>query len=642
MCGIAGICLFAPHVSRQDLPARLTAMADAMFHRGPDDGGTYVSPDGRLGLASRRLAIRDLSPAGHMPMHNGAETVWIAYNGEVYNTDELRPELEKLGYVFRSGSDTEVILHGYEAWGEGVVERLRGMFAFAVVDLRAGPTRARFFMARDRLGIKPLFYSAQRDSLLFASELKALTASGSISRAIDPACVVGYLLAGSAPTPHTFYRDVRALEPGCSLVLDLGEQHPQPRVTRYWSFPTDSRETASYEEAVEEVREAVREAVRIRLVSDVPLGAFLSGGVDSSAVLALMRQATSGTIRTCSMVFEEQEFTEAPYARAMAELAGAEHFERVVTAADVKGELDRILWAMDQPTNDGVNSYFVSQTARQAGLTVALSGLGGDELFGGYRNTFDAIPRMVRQLSLIQRVPLGAPVTREISKLLPNRMYWAKARAALSRPACPATAYLARRGLFAPAEARSLVTSEVWEEAAKTYRPFEHFVGRSGRGESNGSLFAWISRAEIANYTHDQLLRDTDAMSMAHSLEVRVPLLDHRLVETVLRLPERYKVRPTADGAARRVKPLLVDAVGEGIAPVIRERTDKQGFTFPFAVWMQKELAPQVRELLLSPAGGILNRDAAEGVWKAFQEGQVHWSRAWSLVALTGWLSRHP
>lgn len=404
MCGIAGL-VYSQNTDAPDLAPLLKAMANAMRHRGPDDEGFYVAPSNRVGFANRRLAIRDLSPAGHMPMSNAAGTITITYNGEVYNADELRAELEQHGHRFRSTSDTEVILLGYEQWGSGIVARLRGMFAFAICDHRAAQGGSpKVLIARDHLGIKPIYYWNAGGMFAFASELKTLFAARVVPREIDPSGLVGYLLTGSVPNPLTLYQNVRALEPSTFLVIEpSGEITVQP--TTYWTLPIGTLPVASVDAAAEQCHALMAEAVRIRLVSDVPLGAFLSGGLDSSSVVALMRQATNGAIRTCSMVFEEAEFSEAPYARAVAEAVSAEHFERVITFQDVKREFENILTALDQPSVDGVNTYFVSQTARQAGLTVALSGLGGDELFGGYPNTFGSVPRIQRTLVLAQSVP---------------------------------------------------------------------------------------------------------------------------------------------------------------------------------------------------------------------------------------------
>ncbi|HYP39560.1 MAG TPA: asparagine synthase (glutamine-hydrolyzing) [Chloroflexia bacterium] len=629
MCGIAGIVL-RPNASLPDLAERLEMMAQAMAHRGPDDQGIYVAPGGRAGLANRRLAIRDLSPAGHMPMGNSSESLQITYNGEIYNAQELRAELEGLGYQFRSNSDTEVILHGYAVWGAGIVHKLRGMFAFAILDRAADAQEGRLFIARDRLGIKPLYYAAISQAFVFASELKALLASGLMGREINPAGLAGYLMLGSVPNPLTIYRDARALEPGCTLTVEPGSA---PTIRRYWSLPKGEAEQISTGEAVERVRALLEEAVRIRLVSDVPLGAFLSGGLDSSAVVALMRKATDGPIRTCSMVFEEAEYSEAPYARAMAEAVGAEHYERIVTAEDVAGEMDRIMWAMDQPTIDGVNTYFVSQTAREAGLTVALSGLGGDELFGGYESTFRGVPQMLKALRITRAVPGGGALARSAIGLLPDRERWGRVEDALLRPPSLASAYMARRGLFSPSEVKTLLAPDVWQEAVEAFNPTRHIGKRAGgnrQGTAGDGVFAWVSRAELSTYTHHQLLRDTDVMSMAHSLEVRVPLLDHILVETVLRLPTSVKVNGVGP------KSLLLKAMGEDLPEVVRARRAKQGFTFPFDRWLRGPLRGFINEGN-GRGNPMLRAEAVKGVQGAFRQGKVHWSRPWALAVLRAW-----
>ena len=624
MCGIAGIRL-SPSASVPDLAARLAAMAQAMRHRGPDDQGVFVAADGRAGLANRRLAIRDLSPAGHMPMAGASGAVHITYNGEIYNTGELRAELARAGHRFRSTSDTEVILAGYLAWGVAVVTRLRGMFAFAIHDGRSG----RLLLARDRLGVKPLVYAAGATGLVFASEVRALLASGLITAEIDPAGLTGYLLLGSVPSPGTARRAVRALPPATYAVIEADRPDQVTPVT-YWQLPAGIGPPLPLTEAVELVQERLLDAVRVRLVSDVPLGAFLSGGLDSSSVVALMRAATDGVIRTCSMVFAEAAYSEEPYARAVAEAVGAEHFARAVTAQDVLAEFDAILASLDQPSVDGVNSYFVSQTARQAGLTVALSGLGGDELFGGYPNTFQEAPRVYRALRLVQAIPGAAGAARATLRRLPDAPRWARLADALARPASPAAAYLTRRGLFAPSEVQALVLPDLWQAAAGQFDPVAHVAQAAGPPEGGPSTMAWTSRAELRTYTQHQLLRDTDAMSMAHSLEVRVPLLDVPLVEAVLRLPDAVK-RDAGPGP----KPLLAAALGDRLPALVRERRDKQGFTFPFAPWLAGPLRPRSLEVLAAVKdAGWLQPAAVDQVVQDFDRGRIHWSRLWALVAL--------
>lgn len=617
MCGIAGI-LLAPNQEPIDLRGPLMAMQKAMVHRGPNDAGIYISSDNRAGLVNTRLAIRDLSPAGHMPMSNANGEVWITYNGEIYNADELRSLLECMGYNFRSHSDTEVILHGYEAWGKQVVERLRGMFAFAILDSRGG---RRLILARDRLGIKPLYYARVGGLFLFASELKALQASGLLSRKISPVGLVGYLMFGSVPNPWTIYTDILALPPASLLVWQNGDIE----VRSYWELPTESTESVTYEEAVEQVRFYLMDAIRSHLVSDVPIGAFLSGGLDSSAVVATMRKVTNGPIYTSTIIFREQEYNEATYARAMAERVGAEHYERLITPKDVWVELDKIFISMDQPTVDGVNTYFVSKTAREAGLTVALSGLGGDELFGGYPNTFRGIPLLMRALRLIERVPMAPQLAQNAIAWSGVDSRWIRVAAALCRPVSLPSLYLVRRGLFSPGEVRALVAPEIWHKAAAVFDPVQYIAQKAG---GSTHVFQWISRAELRTYTHNQLLRDTDVMSMAHSLEVRVPLLDHRFVEFVLRLPESVQL------VRRRPKALLEDALAADLPFVITKPRRKRGFSFPFPIWVRRDLAELLREGLIEMTEalkGLMNLD----YYRKFQEiNRHHWSRIWAMFVI--------
>ena len=633
MCGIAGIVVNPKHTAI-GLKEQLQAMAHAMVHRGPDDGGVWLMPNGQAGLATRRLAIRDLSPAGHMPMTTADGLITITYNGEIYNADELRMALEQAGCRFRSHSDTEVILLGYIVWGVQIVAKLRGMFAFAILDQR--PTIAHpdglLLLARDPLGVKTLYYARTGSHLIFASEIKAILASTLVGREISPAGLYGYLHLGSVPNPWTIYRDIQALEPATYCEIDL-RQPRQLVTTCYWQLPLkDSTPGLSREQAVELVRERLLDAVRVRLVSDVPLGAFLSGGLDSSAVVALMRQATSGTLRTCSMVFEEAAYSEAPYARAVAEHVGAEHHERVITADDLLREFDRIIEALDQPSVDGVNTYFVSKSAREAGLTVALSGLGGDELFAGYANTFRQVPHFYRAMRLVQALPMGKQVAQTIIQALPQPAQWRRVADNLAQPVTPASAYLTRRGLFSSKEVRQLLSPEMYAAGQHDLHLADYVRGRTGNSVNGSGKMStnWVSRTELRTYTHNQLLRDTDVMSMAHSLEVREPLLDVRLIESVLSLPERYLNR-----ASNQPKPLLNDAVGHLLPEIVRQRRDKKGFVFPFDVWMKGRLAQRVCQTLDAvEQTGWLQGGAAHGIFDAYQRGQMHWSRVWALASL--------
>jgi asparagine synthase (glutamine-hydrolysing) len=646
MCGIAGVFPLrgAAPAPVEELLAR---MLEAQRHRGPDDRGIWLLPGGEGGIGNCRLAIRDLSPAGHLPMGSEDGLVWITYNGELYNAQELRSELEP-GRTFRSSSDTEVVLAGYERWGAGVLPRLRGIFGLGIVDLHEGTPR--LLLARDPLGVKPLYYAEGPHGFAFASELKALRAAGYGDRGVCAEALTAYLMLGAVPNPMTMYRDVRALPPGSWMEVSDGAIGSP---VRYWRFPEavrndgedllgglgspgdglsarqDSSETGSAPQAVARVREALVDAVRAQLVSDVPLGAFLSGGVDSSAVVALMRLATGGTIRTCSIVFAEAEYSEDAYARAMAAAAGTEHFEWVVTASQVESELERVLSAMDQPTVDGVNTYFVAQTARQAGLTVALSGLGGDELFGGYDATFRGVPRLRRSLGMLAPVPGGRRMASAALGLSPRRRAWARASDALARPPSAASAYLARRGVFGEGEIARLVSPDL---RTTCFDAVAH-VGAIAGTEKTFAVrpFSWVSRAELGVYTHHQLLRDTDVMSMAHSLEVRVPLLDVRLVELVLSLPDTVKA------GWLQPKGLLLAALGDDLPASITAPRPKQGFVFPFDRWLRGPLRGPAEELL-DAAGrtGWLDAGEVRHVWELFLAGRVHWSRPWTLAVLGG------
>lgn len=625
MCGIAGIAT-GLRIEPGDLYGYLVSMRDTMYHRGPDDEGVFIAPHGDVGLANRRLAVQDLSPAGHMPMVSRNKNVAITYNGEIYNAGELRQELEKLGYVFRSSSDTEVILNGYEAWGGDVAGRLRGMFAYAICDLRGSETS--LLLARDRLGVKPLYYVEIGSTLLFASEVRALLASGLLSPSVSPAGLVGYLMLGSVPSPWTIYRHIKSLPPASCL-----EWRPTDwSIRRYWQF-SQARERVGGVSAKEQIKDTLAESVRIRLLSDVPLGAFLSGGLDSSAVVALMRKATNGTIRTCSLVFEDEEYNEGVYARAMADAVGADHYEKLVTASEIVASVPNIISAYDQPSVDGINTYLVSKTAREAGLTVALSGLGGDELFAGYPNTFGGIPRLIRLLNIVRRIPKSEQLA-GIAVRSPINDRWIKALESASRPVNAASAYLAIRGLFSPLYVQQLVHPDLWHEALSELDAIDYIdrnAGSSAASEgSSGSLMGWIRRAELSVYMHNQLLRDTDTMSMCHSLEVREPLLDVHLIEQIMCLPDSMLL-----GDGNGPKRLLVNCLGELLPPLVRERRDKKGFTLPFERWLRGPLSPYVNEarhdLRMSSA---LNSAALDALYRAYLEGRVHWSRLWAVVVL--------
>lgn len=448
MCAIAGV--FAYHYAANAVDAaELIRMRDHMAARGPDGKGAWIDADGRIGLAHRRLSIIDLTDAGAQPMASEDGSLIVTFNGEIYNHRELRAGLERRGRRFRTRSDTEVLLHLYADKGEAMVEDLRGMFAFAIHDV----ARERLLLARDPYGVKPAYYSDDGWTFRFASQVKALLAGGGVSNDPEPAGHVGFHLWGSVPEPFTLYRDIRALPAGATLVVDRLGAHEPRRYHRIAAVYRDAeRAQARLGEAQERVREALLDSVRHHLVADVPVGAFLSGGVDSGALLGLMRELGQGDIETVTIAFEEfagRPDDEAPLAAQVARIYGARHTKRIVTAREFEADLPRIMEAMDQPTIDGVNAWFVAKAARELGLKVAVTGIGGDELFGGY-SSFRDIPASVALLRAPAHIPgLGAALRLLAVKVARGHP---KAAGLLEYGGDYAGAYLLKRGLFMPFE----------------------------------------------------------------------------------------------------------------------------------------------------------------------------------------------
>lgn len=603
MCGIAGLVWHAAR-DAAETEARLECMRDTLRHRGPDDSGIHVSADRRVGLLNTRLAIRDLTPAAHMPMRNGDGTLCLTYNGEIFNAAELREELERAGYAFRSTGDTEVVLAGYQFWQEDVVGKLRGMFAFAIAD----STRQCIFMARDPLGIKPLYYAATDRAFVFGSELKALLASGLIARTIDRGAVAAFLQLGSVPAPLTMIAGVRALEPGHTATVEADQRI---RMRRYYSLPSPCAATVS----PQAVRNSLASAVESHLAADVAVGAFLSGGLDSSAVVALAAQFTPQLV-TCSVRFDASTPDESRFARAVAERFGTRHHEVHVSARDMVDGIAQVVAALDQPSIDGFNTYFISKAAAGIGLKVVLSGLGGDEIFGGYP-TFRGVPRVMRAVKSVRVAPRAA--ARAVTSLT-RADRWRKVAAAVRRPAAPESAYLTFRGLFTEEETAALSGGDGFDA--------HDYVARRAAGE--GDVADWVSRAELRSYTANQLLRDADVMSMAHSLELRVPLLDTDLVDAMLKVPAAQRL------SGKGLKPLLRAAVQDLLPQEVLSRREKQGFTFPMAEWLNSRTAAPLWEW----GGSILDTfdsSAMAEVAAGFRSGRTHWSRAWSLIVLNEW-----
>ena len=576
MCGIAGIHAYHYAANAVDR-AELTAIRDHMAARGPDGHGDWYAVDGRVGLAHRRLAIIDLSENGRQPMLSADGQLVVTFNGEIYNFAELRTELETNGHVFRTRSDTEVLLHLYAARGVEMVRVLRGMFAFALWDSRAQT----MLLARDPYGIKPLYYSDDGWTCRFASQVKALLAGGNISRDPEPAGEVGFYLFGSVPEPFTSYRAIRAVPAGTTIVIDrTGAQAPR----RYHSVAAEYCRDTDALPAVDlgaQARAALLDSVRAHLVADVPVGAFLSAGIDSSALVGLMRDAGAENIETVTVGFEEFRGThddETVLAAAVAKTYATRHTTRIVTRAEFEADLPRIMAAMDQPSIDGVNTWFVSKAARELGLKVAISGLGGDELFGGYPS-FRDVPRWVRAARLPACVPgLGRVIRQTAGGLLGRMAGNPKAAGLIEYGGSYAGGYLLRRGLFMPWELASVLEPTIVREGLARLVPLQ-LIGRELEPRP-GNALARVAALESGLYMRNQLLRDTDWASMAHSLEVRVPLVDSKLL------------RSLAPGArllaAGRGKPLLAAAPSRPLPGAVVNRV-KSGFTTPVAGWMSGE-----------------------------------------------------
>ncbi|RMF83211.1 MAG: amidotransferase 1, exosortase A system-associated [Nitrospirae bacterium] len=581
MCGIAGLFHPAEPDRRVDGPL-LRAMTDALAHRGPDDRGFYEGPG--VGLGHRRLSIIDLA-GGHQPLANEDGSVWVCYNGEIYNFQPLMAELEAAGHRFATRCDTEVIVHAWEEWGAGCVARFRGMFAFALFD-RASRT---LFLARDRLGIKPLFHARLADgTLLFASELKGLLRHPELPRAVDPRGIEDYFAFGYVPEPRTILEGVAKLPPGHTLtVTPEGE-----RLERYWELTFEDGREVDEGEAREELIARLAEAVRIRMVAEVPLGAFLSGGVDSSAVVALMAQASERPVATCSISFGDPAYDEARYARMVAERYRTDHHEERVEA-EAFGLVDRLAALYDEPFADSsaLPTYEVCRIARKR-VTVALSGDGGDENLAGYRRyRWDRDENRVRRL-LPQAV--RGPLFGLLGRLYP-KLDWAprflRAKATFQSLARdPLGGYAHSVGILAD-DLRARLFSPGLRRQLAGYRAVEAFRPYFEEAPTEDPL-SRIQYLDLKTYLVGDILTKVDRASMAHALEVRVPILDHEVVEWIATLPSHLKLR------GREGKYLFKKAL-EPLLPHEVLYRPKQGFAVPIGSWFRRELAQTVRTTLL-------------------------------------------
>jgi asparagine synthase (glutamine-hydrolysing) len=574
MCGINAIFAYREHTPPVD-QEELIATRECMRSRGPDAAGMWMSPDGRVGLGHRRLAIIDLSPGGAQPMCR-AESV-IVFNGEIYNYRELRSQLESQGVRFTSQSDTEVLLQLYAARGEDMLRDLRGMFAFALWDA----SKRRLFLARDPYGIKPLYYADDGGTVRVASQVRALIASGRVSKEFDSAGAVGFFLRGSVPDPFTMYRAIRALPAGSYCFIDAkGTREPE----QYFSIAetlANALETAQPRDPQTLVHDAVLESVKYHMVSDVPVGAFLSAGIDSTSIVALARESGASDLQTMTLRFAEYRGRindEAPIASRVAAQYGVPHTIRDLTHEEFKRELPRVFDAMDQPTVDGLNSYFISKAAAEMGLKVAMSGTGGDELFGGY-TSFRDIPRWIPLTRILARIPhLGDAVARANRALSHRSRYISPKMGEIVRHgASYAGAYLVKRGRFVASELPSLVGPEIAREGIDRLG-FLALIENAITPDP-GTPYARVVALESSFYLRNQLLRDMDWASMAHSLEVRVPLVDAHLLR---------RLAPLLIHRKGRGKEILSGAPRPPLPPEVRQRR-KTGFTLPINEWLREE-----------------------------------------------------
>jgi asparagine synthase (glutamine-hydrolysing) len=640
MCGICGVIGPGLEDRAEGIVRR---MMDAMVRRGPDEEGFLCAPPVAVGM--RRLSIIDLQ-GGSQPVWNEDRTLAVVYNGEIYNFRELREELERVGHRFQSRSDTEVIVHAYEMWGESCVQRFHGMFAFAVVEMPqgAGGEAARVFLARDPLGIKPLYYSTAGGAFVFASETRAILASRVVPPALSAEALRSYLLFGSVCEPMTLVEGVFSLPPGHFMGISANRPSDNPEPKSYWKAGPETREEATERPGSGakpspgvRVRALLESAVERHLIADVPVGVFLSSGLDSTAIAALASRQRDG-IHTFTVAFPDLEFSESGQARRTAERLGTRHSELNLTGQEMLERLDEAMAAFDQPSMDGINTYFVSWAVRQAGLKVALSGLGSDELFGGYA-LFKTAASVTKLAALARFFP--RPIRSWAAGALEGPKAFGaspdasrKALAAWIDPSSLPGDYFFTRTLFTPGRVASSMDGEFrdWQGSAW----WKWLSAAEGESRSMDS-FTRISWLESRSYLVNTLLRDTDAMSMHHSLEVRVPFLDLPLVEYMLSLPQGSK------SGRGRPKALLIEALGDVLPEEIVEQR-KRTFTFPWNNWLRGPLRERVAGGLADWSPALephLERQFAAETWKDFLVGRTSWSRPWSLYVLNEWAKQH-
>ncbi len=620
MCGICGIVGLTDKEAAERVIAKMNA---AIAHRGPDDEGAFI--EAGIALGHRRLSIIDLSKNGHQPMFSADGRFALVYNGELYNFKNLRLELQrsKVGdtnaaYSFRTQSDSEVIIAAYQRWGVDCVKYFNGMFAFAIWDKQ----KEELFIARDRLGIKPLYYW-QNKGIIFASEIRALLKSNLVPKKLDKKGLSDYVAFQTVHGPATIIEDVKMLLPGHYLLIKKSGINIPVKQQKYWSLQDSKVQNPvkPYDQICKDVKELFFASVERRLVADVPFGAFLSGGIDSGLVVAVMSKLMREKVRTFSVTFAESEYSEAPYSEQVAKQYNTEHREIQLSPHDCFFKLPEALAAMDHPSGDGVNTYIVSEATKKAGITMALSGLGSDELFAGYP-LFKRLNKL-EKLKWVSGFPLVSMPFKILNMVKPS-------------PASNKLLEMAELPNWGLEHTYSVTRETFTHKELERLLKIPMFLDRKLELNREYDILSRISVAELSNYLPDVLLRDTDQMSMAHALEVRVPFLDYTLVEYVLGLPDNVKYPVTP-------KKLLTDAM-KGLLPENITNRKKMGFTFPWNVWMRTELKVFCEGNINSLSDReYFNKKNVQSLWNDFMDGRpdAPWYKVWHLVVLENWIKEN-
>jgi asparagine synthase (glutamine-hydrolysing) len=592
VCGIAGI--LSTHLDPELVSERISVMKQAIRHRGPDGEGIYLSDNAPIALAHTRLSILDLSPSGHQPMATSNGRYWITFNGEIYNFGELRAQLEGEGEAFSSGTDTEVLLRLYQRYGKTCLDKLRGMFAFAIWDQQEQSC----FIARDQMGIKPLYYWQSGSHLVFASELRSVMASGFPDRQLSPQGLYGYFVSGSVPEPYTLVKNVFCLPAGTWLYWQGGRLMQQ----HYWTIRF-GEDASCVVDARDRVRQAVMNSIKAHYTSDVPVGIFLSGGIDSTAIVALSRQVYQGSLHTYSIALEDPDRNEGDLARQLAQKFDTHHVEHLLTAEEGRRLFPKFLDALDQPSIDGFNSFCVSKVAHDHGQKVVLSGLGGDELFAGYKS-FEKLPQMLEWGRWAKRLnPVSKKFAAYLSKSGPSSK-WRRIGDYFQQPSSLPAAYQSFRGIFSHREAILLLEQYLPDTDLSASLYLFPVVNQPSLADN-------ISELELSCYMRNQLLRDSDVMSMSWGLELRVPFVDRILLEEISDIPAVQRLAYS--------KQILVEAVPEVPGWIVNR--PKRGFRFPFDHWFSNSWSDLAGEVSCPNA---ISLDP--------------WYRLWSLIVLQHWL----